>query len=352
MIYDFLIVGQGVAGTVLAHKLMQEQQSICVIDNHHHLSSSKIAAGLVNPITGRKYVKSWMIDELIPASIKTYTELEKLLDIQILHHANIIRSIPHREAQLNWERIALNDSATKYIVDKPSLGNYESILHPVFDFGELTNSFRVNLKLVLNTFRDHLLKKKRIILEDFDHSSLSFDESLITYKGLQARKIVFAEGSQAIHNPLFSYLPFQPAKGESIIFKLENFHAKKILRHRHFMVPFGDGKFWSGGGYDWSNFDDVITDEFREKWLIEMSEILKVTPEIIDHQAAVRPAVKGRRPLVGNHPSAKNVYIFNGMGTKGASLVPFWADDLVNHLLKGNEISEEVTIKRFEALLS
>lgn len=347
MTFDYLIVGQGIAGTVLAFKLMQENKSVCVIDNHHHLSSSKIAAGIVNPITGRKYVKSWMIDDLIPESRETYFALEKLLDIKVIHDANIIRTIPNREAQLNWERIELDDSATKYIVDKPSLGNYNSILKPLFDFGELTKSFRVDMKNLLASFRDYLEKDKRLILEKFDYNKLIFDESLIEYKGIKANNIIFSEGFHATQNPFFNYLPFQPAKGEAIIFTLDNFHADKILRHKQFMVPFGNGEFWSGGGYEWKQLDDTTTIKFKDNWLTQMSDMINSKPTIIEHKAAVRPAVKGRRPLIGNHPRIKNVYIFNGMGTKGASLVPYWAKHLVSHLLRGENISDEVSISRF-----
>ena len=347
MIYDFLIVGQGIAGTVLAHKLIKNNKTVLVIDNFHKLSSSIIAAGLVNPITGRRYVKSWMIDDLIPTSRSTYSELEQLLEIKIIQQANIIRTIPHREAQLNWERIELDQSATKYIVEKPSLGKYESIIHPIFDFGELKQSFRVDMKILLGSFREYLIKNSQILLEKFEHDHFTFDESLVDYKGIKAKKIIFSEGSQAIENPLFKYLPFQPAKGEALIFKLGTFNADKFLRHKQFIIPLGDGTFWSGGGYDWKQFDDEITEEFRSSWLSQMSELVKITPKILEHKAAVRPAVKGRRPLIGNHPRLKNVYIFNGMGTKGASLVPFWADHLVSHLLLEHAINDEVDIKRF-----
>jgi len=347
MIYDFLIVGQGIAGTVLAFKLMQKNQSVCVIDNHHHLSSSKIAAGIINPITGRKYVKSWRIDDLIPASKNTYHAMEQELGIKILHQSNIIRTIPNREAQLNWERIELDESATKYIVNKPSLGAYESIIHPIYDFGELTNSYRVDMKELLTSFKDQLIQNKQLHLENFEYNAMTFDESQIHYKGIKAKQIIFCEGFQATKNPLFKYLPFQPAKGEAIIFKLGDFKAEKFLRHRQFIVPIGEGKFWSGGGYEWKQLDGEVTETFKSNWLAQMAEMIKSTPEIVEHQAAVRPAVKGRRPLIGNHPQLKNVYIFNGMGTKGASLVPFLADQLVLHLLKGEEINEEVNIKRF-----
>jgi len=347
MIYDYLIIGQGIAGTVLAFKLMQKNQSVFVIDNHHHLSSSKVAAGIINPITGRKYIKSWRIDDLMPAAKTSYNALEKLLDAKILHQSNIIRTIPNREAQLNWERIELDKTALKYIVDQADMGAYQSIIHPVFDYGELKDSYRVDMNVLLDGFKTYLINERRIQFENFDYTDLSFDESEINYKGLRAKQIIFCEGFQATKNPLFKYLPFQPAKGEAIIFKLGDFEAKKILRHKQFIVPLKEGKFWSGGGYEWKKLDDEPTESFRENWLQQMKEMIKPSVEIVDHRAAVRPAVKGRRPLIGNHPEQKNVYIFNGMGTKGASLVPFWADQFVLNLLEGKNLSEEVDITRF-----
>ena len=55
--YDFLIIGQGIAGTLLAEELLANQQSVFIIDKYHPNSSSNIATGIVNTITGRKLVQ-------------------------------------------------------------------------------------------------------------------------------------------------------------------------------------------------------------------------------------------------------------------------------------------------------
>ena len=51
-----------------------------IIDNNPSVSSSKVAAGLYNPITGRKMVKTWLADELFPNLSKFYQDLEKKID--------------------------------------------------------------------------------------------------------------------------------------------------------------------------------------------------------------------------------------------------------------------------------
>ena len=81
MKYDYIIVVQGIAGTLLTHLLIKKGKKVFVIDNGHKSSSTKIAAGLMNPITGRRYVKSWKYQELYDFAIKTYKEFDELLNM-------------------------------------------------------------------------------------------------------------------------------------------------------------------------------------------------------------------------------------------------------------------------------
>ena len=46
--FDFIIVGQGLAGTLLAHDLIELEKSVIIIDTHLKASSSRVAAGPVS----------------------------------------------------------------------------------------------------------------------------------------------------------------------------------------------------------------------------------------------------------------------------------------------------------------
>ena len=74
---DILIVGQGLAGSLLALELEKRKKNVMIIDNNPSVSSSKVAAGLYNPITGSKMIKTWLADELFPNLSKYYQDLEK-----------------------------------------------------------------------------------------------------------------------------------------------------------------------------------------------------------------------------------------------------------------------------------
>jgi len=89
----------------------------------------------------------------------------------------------------------------------------------------------------------------------------------------------------------------------------------------------------------------VKSQSFVESWL-------KLPFTIIDHRAAVRPATLERRPFVGFHPQYNSVGIFNGMGTKGCSLAPFFANQLVQHIIHRTPIHSEADVKRFQRVLS
>src|SRR4029079_6360252 len=61
---DVIIVGQGISGTMLSWFLQKENKSFIVFDEVREHSASRVAAGIINPVTGRRYAYTWMIDEV------------------------------------------------------------------------------------------------------------------------------------------------------------------------------------------------------------------------------------------------------------------------------------------------
>ena len=61
----------------------------------------------------------------------------------------------------------------------------------------------------------------------------------------------------------------------------------------------------------------------------------------------IRPTVADKRPLLGLHPTLPQLAIFNGLGTKGASLGPYFAEQMTNFLLDKQDLEHEANISRF-----
>lgn len=347
MKYNYIIVGQGLAGTILSYFLIKNGQKVLVIDNEHKTSSTKVAAGIINPITGRRYVKSWLFEELMPFAEATYKELSELLNITCFEPRNIVRVLSNNKEENDYYARSGERGYQDFMLENPSFGAYESVIKPVYSIGEVTRSGNTNLKPLLHSYREYLSKKNCILSEQFDYQELIINTNSVHYKNIEANRIIFCDGIKGTENPYFNYLPFNGAKGEVLFVRIPNFKPKKIFKHKVFFVPMYDDIFWFGATNAHKYVDDEPTEKNRLQLEEKLEKTLTIPYEILEHQAAIRPNTKDRRPFIGQHPKFDKVFIFNGLGTKGSSIAPYFANHFVQYLLHDKAIMDEVNISRF-----
>lgn len=343
--FDFIIVGQGIAGTCLAIRLLEAGKEILILDNGHQHSSSMVAAGIINPITGRNYTRSWMVDELISEVEAFYFRLQQEWGINFITKTSVIRTLRDAKSENLWYERMDNPSYLPYMAKHASLGGFESLIFPPFSYGEVMNAFQVDLPLFLHVFRSK--NEDKIEHAQVDYSDILAHEDHIEYRGIKTKNMVFAEGYRAIHNPFLNDLPFQPAKGEILLIEIEGDVPEKILRDKMFICPVGKNLFWVGAGYARDDLDENTTETERQKLTAFLEATLKCPYRIIAHKAGVRPSTMDRRPILGRLPTHHNLYIFNGMGTKGTSLSPYWSKEMTDFMLQDRELPREVSIERF-----
>lgn len=344
---DYIIVGQGIAGTVLHRKLTLAGYTSVIIDEGHQKSSSVVAAGLINPITGRKYVKSWRIEDFLPVARTTYDELSQFLGSNIYKDVVVHRALYSIKDENTWYARMEDPLASQYILSDADTSIYRDTINNVLSYGSL-RGMQVNLSQLLTSYREQL-DDTALYASRYDHTLLAIHRNHVSYDGLDAKAIIFAEGYQAMYNPLWSNLPFQPVKGEVLLVKIEGNPFKDVLRHKIFITPLPNDLYWVGSGYEWDFENEKPTTAGREKLIEQLDSILKVPYEIIDHKAGIRPAVKGRKPFLGRHSDHENVYIFNGMGTKGTSLAPYWAEHFIAYLEGKTDLHQDVDIGKWYA---
>lgn len=347
---DYLIIGQGLAGTLMAHFLLEAGQRVHLIDDNYPRAATKAAAGIINPVTGRRYVKSWRIDQLIPKARQTYQTLEKKFNIQIYHTRPVLRALFNNREVNDWQARAFDPEYQTYLVPKSQVDieNYQQYTTPAFDYGELREGAQVEIGTLAAHYRQWFINQNLLTEEAFDYDHLSFQKDSVNYRGIQARFLIFCEGAKSKTNPYFSYLPYEGDKGEALITSIPAANFQKILKHRLFIVPLADGRYWVGSTTNNSYTDDLPTEKGKQYLIEKLKNLLECPFSLEEHRAAIRPAIKDRRPLLGSHPDHPQLFIFNGLGTKGASLGPYWAQHLADVLTRGLPIDPEVNIKRFE----
>jgi glycine/D-amino acid oxidase-like deaminating enzyme len=386
MIVDYLIIGQGISGTWLSYYLAKENTSFLVIDDAGKNSSSRIAAGIINPVTGRRIVKTWMIDELLGHLVPAYKELGNESGIKAIEQKNIIEFFSTPQMKQAFEERMMEDE--KYLklyaeekhlqdffhtnfqtapkasplgVPEQSEGKERSSMEGAFGFGEINPCYLINLQEIIQARRKMLKDKNQLLEERFDIDELkitkddSGEADKVIYKNITAGKIIFCDGAAGFDNPYFKNLPYSLNKGEVLIIEAPDLPASTIYKKGLTIAPLPGkekGYFWIGSNYTWDFTDVNPTAEFRTRTEQYLKDWLKVDFKIADHKAAIRPANLERRPFAGLHPVYKNIGILNGMGTKGCSLAPYFAKQLADHLIHGKEILPEADVKRFQKILA
>lgn len=344
MDYKYIIVGQGIAGSLIAMECLQRNIPFLVVDDPTKSRASRVAAGIINPLTGRKFVKTWMYDELVPIFKSTYQKFEEISGEKLLFEKEIIRVIPSVSDQNNWDAKTLSPEYENYMNSDVKLDEYETCITQKFNYGSV-QGFQLKIGTLIQSFRNFLSSKSWLLEEEFNFELLSVAEKFVEYKSIKAASIIFCEGYKVSENPFFNHLDFAPAKGEVLLIKCAELKTERLLKDQIFIAPFEKGLYWVGATYSWENLDDKVTQEKRE-WLINaLNKVLKTPYEVVDQIAGIRPSTNTRRPYIGTHKKYDNLHIFNGLGTKGSSLGPYWANHFMNHIENGDKLSNDVDIQ-------
>ena len=192
-----------------------------------------------------------------------------------------------------------------------------------------------------------IFEEKDIISEEqFDYNQLMVSDVGVNYKEIEAENIIFCEGFKINQNPYFNYVPLSPTKGELLVIKTKDL-PNCILSQGCFVMPIGNDKYVLGSTYDRDNINQEITKAGKQQLIEKLNMIGNFDFEIIEHRAGVRPTTHDRRPVLGTHPKHSNIHVFNGLGSKGVMLAPHFAGELIEHITKGVQLNEEVSVSRF-----
>lgn len=347
---DILLIGQGICGTFLSWELQKAGYSFLVIDDNNPGTASKVAAGIINPVTGRRIVKTWMIDEVMPFAWQQYTTLGNQLQITAIEQKDIIDLFPTPQMKLAFEKRYAED--TQYLSLGTNDHTWSNYFNYDFGYGVITPCYLVNLQGLLHAYRQSLAAGNNLIQEKFDHTQLQVQADKVQYKDITAQRIIFCDGISSFSNPWFSNLPFAPNKGEVLLIEANDMPNNNIFKKGINWVPWRDNIFWVGSTYEWDFTSEAPTQLFRERTMAALQQWIKAPIRLLEHTAAVRPATLERRPFIGFHPIQPAIGIFNGMGTKGCSLAPFFAPQLVQHIQHQSPLQPEADIQRFKRVLS
>lgn len=337
------IIGQGLAGTILAHKLEPYVKELSIYDVYEPgRSSSWVAGGLFNPLTGRRIQKSWMADQLFTHLRLFYPEMENKLGEKFFHELPLLRVFDANRVQ--------NDVLSKVSTGELApFTDLQLFKQPGFatpvrdDFGtlEVQQCGYLDTKRFLECSRNYFLEKG-ILKEMVLHPEDAMDSNVV---------YIWCTGYNPLDRNETIRQGLRPVKGELLTLDLPQIKITRILLGKGiFLIPLSNGYYRLGATYNWDLSNLNPTDEAAKDLIQKLFELLGFETEfsIIMHESGVRPATRDRRPLIGKMEKKEGHYIFNGFGSKGVSIIPYFAQSMVEHLLDQSPLPEDLHPSRFE----
>ncbi|MBK8444915.1 MAG: FAD-binding oxidoreductase [Sphingobacteriales bacterium] len=307
-------------------------------------AASQAAAGIINPVTGRRIVKSWLADTVLPFATRTYTQLEKELQISFFQPLPFL-CLYEKTEEKNDFLIKSGDAAYRAYLQEwkeplpvgVRAGNFA---------GKIMQSACVHPSILLPAYRRFLQQKGYLTEDIVNKEEIEIGKNDIRWKGCRARALIFCDGHWGAENPFFPDLPFLLSKGEALLLRNEAFSAACFVKKGATLCPQPQRHtFWIGSTYSWNDLERGTCSETARAELLAKAAAMIDTPfEIYQAVSGIRPTVRHRRPLIGRSDWCDKVYIFNGFGTKAFMLAPYFAAHFTAYLQGKNPLDAAIDI--------
>ena len=207
---DYIIVGQGLAGSAIAWELMQRGKSIVVFDEGVKNRASAYAAGLFNPIAGRPMTKAWKAETVFPFLEEFYSLAEKRLNKKFLYLLPTYRPFISNEEKEQWKQKSENSEFKNFLLAFHGPGKPSDIIQNPFGGIEITRSGYLDVVTWMSALKNYLIERDVYVNDAFQESELLLANDQVQYGELTASKIIFCNGLSALQSRWFDWLPFKP----------------------------------------------------------------------------------------------------------------------------------------------
>ena len=316
-----LIIGGGLAGCLLGWTLEHRGLPVTIWDDKDPFSASKVAAGVINPVSGMRFAKNWNMENFLQQSRSLYQQLEQFFNKQFFFPIPIFRILKDEKEQ-------------KIIANRLKDPMYEKYLEMA--------SFQIEGKPIIQINQGGYLRVDSIVdsIQGFFYKKDQWISGKWESGNSKGQRTVFCQGYRGIENPFFSNLPFRLSRGETIDIKVD-LELQGLVNTGKWILPWNESEkiFRAGATYEWENLKSPCSKLAQEKILTGIAPLIEgKNIQVLNQKVGIRSNTQNNRPFVARHPKKQNYYLFNGFGSKGVLTIPLSAKILANHLSNGDSI--------------
>jgi len=344
---DFIIVGQGLAGSALAMALMRRGKSVAVVDSNDPSAATRVAAGLVTTLAGKGMNPAWRQAEYLPEAIAYYQNLERETGTPLFYPHPVLRLFKDAKEAAKFSRKAdaLTEWVAKDVAEIPP-----NQLHAEFGGFEMAHGGRLDTLAYLKVVRQKIEKNGIYLEQSFDDASVELSAEGVRWNGIHAQKIILCQGYAGLAAGRFSQLKHRSAKGEMLTVRVDQLDSDRIISRNSWLVPLGAGLWRAGATYEWDDLSTTPTEEGRAEVEQKVAGLTSLPFKVVGHDAGVRPIIHRSQPVVGLDPTCQQIGFFNGLGSKGVITAPSVGEHFASFLTGEFDLDPELSLVRVEKI--
>ncbi|KXJ39736.1 MAG: hypothetical protein AXA67_11780 [Methylothermaceae bacteria B42] len=353
MIYDFLIVGQGLAGSILAWQLYQAGAKVLVVDGQLS-SASRVAAGLITPVTGKRWVKTSHMDTLLPFACGFYQNLGDQLNRQLYITKPLLRLFQDESDKNKALKRQQDPAYSAYLGDFQPPGSAGYGLNDNVGGLWIRQTGYIASHLLCEAVQHWLVERNLLVREKLAFNQLKKDHDQVQWNAYKAKKIIFCEGWRVAQNPWFQSLPWQPSQGDIITCQSFDPLPPFTVSRGIWLLPLQAGIFRIGATYQWHPLDEKPSQTGKNYLLSQLKQMFQkpIQVDCIEQKTGIRPNTLDQQPIMGCHPGFPQLVLFNGFGSKGGLQIPYYSQCLRDFFLHDQPLPTHVDIERYHDRLA
>jgi len=346
---DFLIIGQGLAGSLLAWVLHRQGYCVRITHDPDYAGASRVAAGMINPVTGLRLALAEDITEQLLAANSLYRQLAQFFETPIFYPRTIARLFRNQQEQHCYRKRTSQPRFNEYLGELFSPATLPIPLkHDMGGFYIRQGGYLDTTKC-LDLLQQYFITNNLSVNRRVEHNELVFKPDTIQWRDLNARRVIFCEGARMLNNPWFNWLPMQALHGDIITLKGPDILDDTILNFGHWLLPLQGNTYRYGATLHPDYADPAPVAEGLAQLLTELNS--RTSGKLFtlqSHHAGVRPATRDRMPFIGKHPQYEQLCIFNGFGSKGSLTIPYYLEMFIQFLGSQKSLDTECDISRYQ----
>ncbi len=320
-----LIIGQGLAGSAMAWTVHWAGKNLLLVDRGEPNTASRVAAGLITPVTGKRMVHSPDFDQYWNAAKQFYRRVEQETGTSLFEEKEMIRLFEDEASRTEFtER---SDEYSQHAT-QPWEGTLQRAGRLQIGIS-MRPAGRLNVKAYLTATRTFFEERNSYVASEIDVTSDLLVKDQVEWSGkkVTADRLILCQGSE--QNQFFPGVPNNRSRGDILKVKIEGYERSEVVHRSIWIAPESNGVQTVGSTYDWKNISSNISDAGRKEVLKKLSRLIDGQVVVLDHEAGVRPTMKDYEPVLGRHPEYRSVYLFNGLGSKGTLKSPWLASQMM-----------------------